>query len=142
MKDNMDKHLDKLIGKVMEDMPLESPSIDFTANILSKVKALPQSEATVYKPLISKNVWFGIGTLVLGLSIYLTFGATIESSSWLSFLNFEKIPSVTLPSLKFPTLLSGVKISKTFMYSIVIFAVFLFVQIPLLKKQFDKQLEY
>lgn len=138
MKDNMDKHLDSLIGKVLKETELDSPSLDFTATIMSKVEALPQSEVTVYKPLISKNVWFCIGALVLGLCIFLTFGGTIESSSWFSALNLNEISSVELPTIAYPKVFSSITISKTFMYSIVIFAALLFVQIPLLKKQFDK----
>lgn len=137
MKDNKDKHLDKLIDRVMGEMPLKSPSMDFTANILSKVNVLPKSEVTVYKPLISKNIWFFIGALMLGLLAYVVFKFPLEETGWFSSLELGQ-----LPTFKMPAVFSGITISKTFMYSIVVFAVLLFVQIPLLKKQFDKRLEY
>lgn len=137
MKDNKDKHLDKLIDRVMGEMPLESPSMDFTANILSKINVLQKSEVTVYKPLISNNVWFFIGALMLGLLVYVVFKFPLEETGWFSSLEVGQ-----LPTFKMPEVFSSITISKTFMYSIVIFAVLLFVQIPLLKKQFDKQLEY
>jgi len=137
MKDNKDKHLDKLIDRVMDEMPLESPSMDFTANILSKVNTLSKSEVTVYKPLISIYLIFIIGMLLFGSLAYVVFRFPLEETGWFSSLELGQ-----LPIFKIPEVFSSITISKTFMYSIVIFAVLLFVQIPLLKKQFDKQLEY
>lgn len=137
MKDNTDKHLDKLVGKMLNEVPMKSPSMDFTANILSKIEILPPNNAIVYKPLISRNAWFTMGVLVLGSLTYMIFGISLEESSWFKYLDFDKIPNI-----EFPNVFSKITISKTFMYSIVIFAVMLFVQIPLLKNYIDKRLEY
>ncbi|NJB69990.1 hypothetical protein GGR42_000452 [Saonia flava] len=133
----MDKHIDELTGKLLREMPLESPSKDFTTNILSKIEKLPQSSALVYKPLISKKSWFVIGLLVLGSMGYLFFGPTIQETGWFSYINFDKLPSIKSP--KIPT---AIRVPKTVIYAIGIFACLILVQIPVLKRNFDKRLNF
>ncbi|PCJ94844.1 MAG: hypothetical protein COA50_10675 [Flavobacteriaceae bacterium] len=147
MKDNIDQHLDKLMGKVMSETSLESPSLDFTANIMSNIEVVSKSEVTKYNPLISKYMWFFIIMVSLAFMVYVVFGLPFEETGRFSSLKLNdvttfELPSFELPSFELPKVFSSITISNTFMYSIVIFAVLLFVQIPLLKKQFDKQFEY
>ena len=60
MQDHLEQRLDKLAKKVVKYYKLESPSLDFTANVMQQVEASQISHITVYKPLISKRAWFVI----------------------------------------------------------------------------------
>ena len=108
MKDQEDKYLDDLTKKVFRDASLKSPSSDFIDNVMARVT--DYSQATVYKPLISKFTWtiifLGFGALI---SYILFFEAPTETSNWLS--SSDKILFV---KNSISDVLSGFKMSKTF----------------------------
>ena len=66
MQDHLEQRLDKLAKKVIKSSKLESPSLDFTANVMQEIEASQVSHITVYKPLISKRAWFVIAILIIG----------------------------------------------------------------------------
>ncbi|MDP3352360.1 MAG: hypothetical protein Q8S44_01290 [Flavobacteriaceae bacterium] len=71
MKVNEDKLVDNFIEKVMKGVELETPSKDFTSNVMNLVYEVKKSDVTTYKPLVSKLGWsiiFGsVFVLVLAL---------------------------------------------------------------------------
>jgi len=136
MKENADKYLDHLAKKVFDKDSIESPSFDFTNTVMSQVNALKESKLTAYTPLISKTSWIFISIGFIALITYLYFGIETESSSWFSAIDFS-----VLTNNKVTNAISGFAISKTFMYAIVFFGLMLFVQIPLLKHNYNKQFE-
>ncbi|AUP78240.1 hypothetical protein [Flavivirga eckloniae] len=136
MNENADKYLDDLTKKVIKEEPLERPSFNFTASVMSQVTALSRDDVTVYKPLISKTGWLAISTVFLALIGYLLFGIEQESSSWLSSLDFS-----ALFNNKVTDLLSAVSIPKTLVYAIVLFGLMFGIQIPLLKNYFNRRLQ-
>jgi hypothetical protein len=135
MKDHTEQHLDKLAKKVMRSSSLESPSMYFTANIMTKVEAYATSDITVYKPLISKKSWLIIFVLVVGGLSYGFFGNGVESLGW-----FDKIDYSIISNNKITEAISGITISKTLMYAIGFFGLVFFIQIPMMKHYFDKRL--
>mgnify|MGYP000120514431 FL=1 len=54
---------------MMKETTLDTPSVDFTAQVMSQVLKIKISQTTVYKPLISKWVWYGIFISMLGLAM-------------------------------------------------------------------------
>ncbi len=136
MKENEDKYLDSFTKKIIKKASLESPSIHFTSEIMSQVKALNKSKAIAYKPLISKKAWVFISLSFIGLCTYLIFGTETQQSSWLNGLDFS-----LLSDSKFTNVLSGFTMSKTLMYAIAFFGLMLCIQIPFLKNYFDRQYE-
>jgi len=131
MKEHTNKPIEKLVDKVMKSSTLEAPSFDFTAKVMTQVLTDSKSGVTVYKPLISKTAWvvlFLVATVLIVFSVY-----TNESYS-LGLL--EKVDLS-----KVPNLFSGIKISQTTMYSLLMFAIMLFIQVPLLKHYFNKRFE-
>ena len=62
--------IEMIIDKLMSFDSLEQPALDFTDNVMSKVVAMSNSTATVYKPLITKQVWFVILSSFLVLVVY------------------------------------------------------------------------
>ena len=136
MDHNTDKHLEKLVDKMMKDVSLEKPSFDFTDNVMSQVLNIKTSQATVYKPLISKKVWFLVFVGILSLVVFSVFGTQTENSSWLSSFDFN-----VFDNIKIRNLFSGFSLSKTTMYAIVLFGFMVCAQIPFLKHRFNQRLE-
>jgi len=137
MVEDINKHIDSLVEKVVKESSLESPSLDFTSNIMSKIEAVPQNEITVYEPLISKSVWLAISILVIGSLSYGILGNGIESLGW-----FDNIDYSIISNNKVTEVISGITFSKTLMYAVGLCGLLFFIQIPMMKHYFDKQLEY
>lgn len=137
MVEDINKHIDNFVDKVVKDSSLESPSLDFTSNIMSQIECITQSEITVYKPLISKQVWFIIGVLIVAGLTYLMLGNSLQTTGWFDGLDYSLISNN-----KVTAALSSITFSKTLMYAIIFLGVVFFIQIPLLKNYFDKRLEY
>jgi len=131
MKENTNKHIDQFVDKVMKSSTLESPSFDFTSNVMTQITVTSKSMVTVYKPLISKTVWGILVLLSAGLVAFSVFSKDTTSFGLFDKLDLSKVPN----------LFSGIKISQTAMYSLLMFGVMLFIQIPLLKHYFNKRFE-
>jgi hypothetical protein len=137
MEDHIEQHLDKFAKKVIQSTPLEKPSLDFTANIMAKVDAIATNSITVYKPLISKRMWFVIAVLVIGSLSYGIFGSGFEGLSWLDKMDFS-----VFSNNKITDAISGIKFSKTLIYAVGLCGLVFFIQIPMMKHYLDKRLEY
>jgi len=136
MKAHTEQYLDSLAKKAMRSSSLESPSVDFTANLMKQIEQVSIGESITYKPLISKYGWFGIIAILIGLSLYMIFG-NVESLSMLEAVDYSVISNN-----KVTDALSGIKFSKTLMYAIGFFGLVFFVQIPLMKHVMNKRLEF
>ncbi|WP_299892308.1 hypothetical protein [uncultured Lacinutrix sp.] len=136
MNDNVEKQLEQLSNKILKESSLESPSLDFTARIMSQLEVSPQSEITTYKPLIPKQFWIAALVFIVAFSGFVFSINTEENTSWFSTINFN-----ALSNNKYTNALSNLSVSKTVLYSILFFGGMLFIQIPLLKNYFDKRLE-
>lgn len=137
MVEDINKHIDSLVEKVVKESSLESPSLDFTSNIMSQIEAVSQNEITVYEPLISKRVWLAISILVIGSLSYGILGNGLESLGW-----FDNIDYSIISNNKVTEVISGITFSKTLMYAVGLCGLLFFIQIPMMKHYFDKQLEY
>jgi len=131
MKEHSNKPIEKLVDKVMKSSSLETPSFDFTANVMSQVMADTKSGVTVYKPLISKAAWVVLFLVATVLIVFLIYNNESYSLGLLDKVDLSKIAN----------LFSGIKISQTAMYSLLMFAIMLCIQVPLLKHYFNKRFE-
>ena len=117
---------DRLMKKLLNEAGTEKPSADFKSKIMLKVEAR-NAVIKPYKPLISKQGWTGIAVIfvlsIAGLS-YL-----ISDISFSNYLNFE-----------FPHLMNMPKfdLSRTMQIAFAFVALF-FLEIPFLKKFFDRE---
>lgn len=138
MKEQENKKIDALVNKIMNSVDLEAPSLDFTANIMSQVEVLSTSKITTQKPLISKWGWGIIAVVIITIIVYALIGgvANETSNSWFNTIDYSMLYNNTITQF-----LSGIVISKTVLYSVVLFCALLFIQIPLLKYYFNKRLE-
>jgi len=131
MKENANKHIDQFVDKVMKTSKLETPSFNFTAKVMSQITETSRSTVTVYKPLISKTTWVILFLLTVGMVGFSFFNKDTSTLGWFDKFDFSIVSN----------LFSGVKISQTTMYSLLMFGVMLFIQIPLLKHYFNKRFE-
>jgi hypothetical protein len=137
MKANSDKHIENLVDKIMKDVSLDTPSSNFTTNVMTQVETIVNKSTIKYQPLISKRSWFLISIAVMALISYFVFDASLESSGWFSGIDFSFVSNNKLTSS-----LSSFKLSKTTFYAVIMLSVMLFVQIPVLKYYFNKRLNY
>ena len=136
MNELTDKHLDELSKKVIKNKAFESPSLDFTASVMSRINALEDSKATTYQPLISKKIWGIISLSVVALIIYSIFGTQTESTGWLNSLDFDMLSAY---QIKNP--LADFHFSKTTVYACVLLAFMLLIQVSVLKNYMNKRFE-
>jgi len=129
-----DKKIEAFIDKLMSHEVLEKPSVNFTDNVMSKVEAISNSTATVYKPLISKSVWAIILLGFVALVGYVIFNEPSANSSWLDRIDLSGV-SNPLEHISF-------NFSKTLMYAMVFFALMFSIQIPLLKQYFNNRMSF
>lgn len=137
MKEHTDQQLDKLAQKVVKQSELESPSLDFTANVMKAVNASNISHVTVYKPLISKRGWLVVAMLCVGAFAYLFYFGGAEDLGW-----FDNVDYSLLSDNKITEALGSVTFSKILIYAIALFGLVWFVQISLIKNLLNKRLQY
>ena len=137
MKENIDKYLNDVSRKVITEGAIQSPSFNFTDNVMVQVEELNKKHITTYKPLISKTTWVLIAVGFMSLIVYALFSNNhIESSSWLNKINFNILSNNDVTNT-----LSSFKLPKILIYAVVFFGLMVCIQIPFLKNYFNKRLE-
>jgi|UniRef100_UPI00366A95D8 hypothetical protein len=129
------KELDAFIKKYINEIEEETPSIDFTANIMGTI--LKEEQSSIYKatPLISKEVWVVLASV---LAVSMLFVSKGTSLSWL------KIPKMRidyLSNIQIPNLFENITVSNLMLCACFFFTVMVFVQIYFLKNHFTKRLK-
>lgn len=136
MNANEIKEIDKLVHKMMKKATLESPSFDFTAQIMEQVSSLKQSQATIYEPLISRKAWILICTGFATLMGYVLLGTQQELTSWDHFLDLN-----TFANDAFSIALHRFFFSNVMLYSLVFLSIMVLVQVSFLKMFFNKRFD-
>lgn len=124
-----DKNLENLIDKMMAENTLQSPSADFTSNLMSQILVAEKAKIKPYKPLISTTTWVFIGALVLGLVVYNILFAGAATNVEIGKTYTDKIGAI----------FSGIHISKNILYAFLIVPFMMLIQIGILKNYFDKK---
>ena len=124
-----DKNIENLIEKMMSETTLQSPSIDFTSNIMSQILVAEKAKIQPYKPLISISTWIFIGITLAVLVLYNVFFAETQNNLEIGKSYTDKISA----------LVSGIHVSKTLLYALLIVPFMILIQIGDLKNYFDKK---
>lgn len=135
MKENEDRHTEALIDKVMKHSTLETPDFNFASVVMAKVDTIKLISLTTYEPLISKRAWLMVFGIFLLFVVYVIWFGKPEASGWVDTMDFD-----FLSANNFSEIFNGIQLSKTTSSSILMFALMLLIQIPLLKYYFDKRL--
>lgn len=124
-----DKNIENLIEQMMAETTLQSPSIDFTSNIMSQILVAEKPKIKPYKPLISISTWIFIGITLTILIIYNVFFAGTQNNLKIEKSYTDKISAIV----------SGIHISKTLLYALLIVPFMILIQIGVLKNYFNKK---
>lgn len=129
------KKLDDFIKKSIQEVGLEKPSLDFTDLVLSKIAAESEiSPVFHYQPILSKSTWFIILGTVASIFGFVFFGNPDLENTMFSFLQLNKMTAFNiLGEIPSP------EVSNTFIYSFLIFAIFVIVQVFMIKQRLDRQ---
>jgi len=132
------KHIEEIHAftkKYVQEIPVETPSLDFTSNLMQKIGELqPFKSAITYKPLISRKAWFIVFAAIIA-AVFIPFKSTKESIFTVPELNFS-----FLEKLNFSGMLENINVSNTTLYFTIIFSVLVSIQIFYLKGYFEKQI--
>lgn len=135
MEENKKLQLDAFVKEGIQNTPLESPSKDFTKNIMGVLREIEVSESTTrYVPLISKKIWFVIAAIV-AIIFVIPFqkqeGGMLEIVS----IDFSFLDKINLMGV-----FEGLSISTTTLYGLLLFFVMILVQVYYLKGYFNKRI--
>ncbi len=133
MERKVDKELDELTEKLLKDFSRETPSIDFTTKVMSRIEVSSESGVIGYRPLISKKTWVVLAMAITCIFAYLILGNVQMEDAWTVSKIVDLLPEVNT------LVLPSFKISNAFLYGIVGFTFFTGIQIFLLKNHFNKR---
>lgn len=133
--EHKDKHLEELVEKLMLEGTLESPSQNFTDNVMDEVLSISKPKSLVYKPLIPKVVWAFIILGVLSIIVYVLYSQPTSGESWFGQLGLSELKLNPLEGISF-------KFSSVFMYAMLCMALMLGVQIGVLKRYLTNRVSY
>ena len=128
------KKLEELTDRLFEQLPLESPSIDFTQKVMQRLETSKTKSSLVYRPLIPKKLLLTIYTIIAILLVVLVFTIDFQTNSVIREFDYSKY----LERLSFE--IPSFDVSKTVLYGISALGVMLMIQLTLLKNQLGKRM--
>ena len=127
---------DKFVDSAMQQTGPEDPGKEFTEKVLNSMKTQEALETvTAYTPPISKMTWGFIALMLMGMLTWASFSGVNLEWGWMSVLDRgigirDILAAIELPD---PGITTG--------YSIGIFALFICIQILLMKRRLDRQIQ-
>ncbi len=118
---------DEILKKLIKEVPLEKPSLDFSKKVLQQIEMKKGNMA--YRPLISKTAWTAIAAIFIFGIVWIYFNPASNMYDFATTSFSEKI------NIKNP--FEGFALSTTTAYAIGFMALF-FLQIPFLKRILEK----
>lgn len=129
------KEIDAFAKKYVKEIPAETPSVDFTSNLMKSIAQLePLKSTLVYKPLISVKSWLIVVLAILAV-LLIPFNTNKEEIVSLPKLDFS-----FLNKLSFSRMFENFSVSNITFIIVLIFGVLLSIQIVYLKGFFEKRL--
>jgi len=128
-----DKKLEAFVDKIMENASLESPSTDFTRNVMRKIEAEAPNKAFQYKPIVSGRVLSFVFIAFIALLIYIGSQVGLDGGQgWFKNLHVETWFEANWDWM------GHYSSSKVTIYAFLFLGLMFFVQVPWLKKQLHK----
>jgi len=123
------EELDTFAKKYITDIEPDTPSIDFTSNLMEAIHETENTSVFNPTPLISSKVWIVLFVILITSIIYVSTGESI-AKLWQFKFNYSLNNIV-------PDFLNTLSISNIMLYACFFFTVLIFVQIYLLKTRFE-----
>lgn len=135
MSDKQMDRLDALTSKMVKETPQETPSINFSKNVMDAIYAIETAkELKKNQPLISKKVWLLFVGLIVASTIFLIRNTTFTENSLLSKIDLSKYTN----ALSFDMSL-GFSVSNVTIYGFVFLAIMVSVQIGYIKNYYNSR---
>lgn len=135
MSDKQMDRLDALTSKMVKETPQETPSINFSKNVMDAIYAIETAkELKKSQPLISKKVWLLFVGLIVAATMYLIRNTTFTENSLLSKIDLSKYTN----ALSFDMSL-GFSVSNVTIYGFVFLAIMVTIQIGYIKNYFNSR---
>lgn len=134
MKNREDKNIEKLVENLIAETSVESPSVEFTAKVMSGIYAVERNKIFMYKPVISKRAWFIIFGIIAALFAFLIFNTQLTSAGSNFNLTFFNLDKFVKPFF-------GIEISSMTANVIVVATIMVFIQIFVLKTYLNKRFQ-
>lgn len=127
--------LEAFMEKLLAEDIVESPSSGFTDRVMSSIKLIETSSATIYQPLISQKAWGLIGLFSALLMLLVYFKKDETTSHWMSKVTSLQIDLNPLSSIDF-------NVSGTMSYALGLLALMLLIQVSVLKIYFNNRFDH
>ena len=129
------EEIDAFAKKYVKEILVETPSTDFTKNLMNSIAQLESVKSkVVYKPLISKKAWLVVALAIIAV-LFIPFGAQEEGLFTLPKFSFSILEKFNLSGV-----FENLSISNTTFIIAVMFGLFLSIQFVYLKGFFEKRL--
>jgi len=129
-----DKKLEAFVDGIMDEAPLESPSADFTKNVMQKLEVEAPQQVFEYKPILSGRTlslaFVAFVALVFLLGSHL---GVDNGQGWFKNLNMGSWFHADWGWVK------GFTFSKVTVYAFLFLGLMFFVQVPWLKRYMDRR---
>jgi hypothetical protein len=134
MQENNEIKFDAFIRKRIKEEGLEQPSMGFTHTLLTKIGKESKSVFDKnYQPLISKPIWYMVALILITAFGVLILGDFDSEPVWFRQL-MVKVSEFNLVGE-----LPEIAVSRTYVYAFMGLAIFMGVQVYLLKNHFEKR---
>jgi len=128
-----DKKLEAFVDKIMNDAPLESPSVDFTQNVMHQIEVETSNTIFQYKPVVSGKVLSLAFVAFIALLILIGSQVGVDSSQgWFKNLHMGSWFQTNWDWM------GHYSSSKVMIYGFLFLGFMFFAQVPWLKKQLNK----
>ena len=128
-----DKNLEAFVDRIMEEAPVESPSIDFTKNVMQRLEVEAPQHVFEYKPILSGRV-LSLGFVAFVALVFLL-GSQLgvdNGQGWFKNMDMENWFHTNW------SWMADYSTSKTMVYAFIFLGLMFFVQVPWLKRYLDK----
>ncbi|TFG77981.1 MAG: hypothetical protein E4H26_02895 [Flavobacteriales bacterium] len=137
MEKDKEKNMEVLLKNTIQEIGLETPSIKFTEQLLSRIQLAGQKRCIPEKPLISKRTWGLLLFVVMGISAYLILGNGKMETTW-GPSYAQNVDRLAI----YLDFASSVHLSNTVTYGLVGLTLFVCIQVFVLKHHFNKRYSF
>ena len=135
MSDKQTDRLDALTSKMVKETPQETPSINFSKNVMDAIYEVEtERELKKNEPLISKKMWALFVGVLVAATFYLIKSTPLVSNNYLSNIDLSKYTNSISLDMNL-----GFTVSNITVYGFIFLAIMVSIQIGYIKNYYDRQ---
>ena len=135
MSDKQTDRLDALTSKMVKDTPQETPSINFSKNVMDAIYAIETGkELKKSQPLISKNVWALCIGILVAATFYLLKNTELSDNGLLSKIDLSRFSEAVSIDMNL-----GFTVSNITIYGFIFLAIMVSIQIGYIKNYYNSR---